>query len=134
VAEEFESSIEIFNRVLRHYHVPRNVVAAQERLLRGEKYEALRAPTPGVSPERVMRLLAAGTTDVYQVEPGGAADGRTIAEVNLRRRTGASIIAVVRGDTSHPNPPADLLLQPGDALVLVGSHAEIERAFAALGG
>jgi K+/H+ antiporter YhaU regulatory subunit KhtT len=39
------------------------------------------------------------------------------------------VIAVVRGQRSFPNPAPDLRLAPGDCLVLVGSHAEIESAF-----
>ena len=43
VAEEFEAAIEIFTRVLERFHVPRNVVRAQTRLLRGEGYRMLRS-------------------------------------------------------------------------------------------
>lgn len=39
------------------------------------------------------------------------------------------MIAVVRGEQSHPNPSSDLRLENGDCLVLVGSHEEIDRAF-----
>ena len=41
-------------------------------------------------------------------------------------------VAVVRDGTPLPNPDGELHLQAGDTLVLVGSHAEIERAFTAL--
>jgi K+/H+ antiporter YhaU regulatory subunit KhtT len=113
--------------------VPRNVVRAQTRLLRGEGYRMLRAPTlaEGVS-EAMLEALAAGTTDVFRVEPASAADGRTLRHLDLRRKTGASVIVVVRGDTDCPNPSADLVLEAGDDLVLVGSHAEVDGAFALL--
>ena len=135
IAEEFETSIEVFNRVLRHYHVPRNVVEAQEKILRSERYEALRstARTTAV-PERVLRFLAAGTTDVFFVDQETPGAGRTLAEPRVRESTGASVIAVVRGEKSHPNPPEDFRLEAGDSVVLVGSHAEIRRAFDLLGG
>ena len=44
------------------------------------------------------------------------------------------MIAVVRGEESRTNPPADYRLEAGDDLVLVGSHAEIDAAFALLEG
>ncbi|MEM8930217.1 MAG: NAD-binding protein, partial [Acidobacteriota bacterium] len=44
IAEEFETAIEIFNRVLRRLHTPRNVIRAQTRILRQEGYLALRRP------------------------------------------------------------------------------------------
>ncbi len=130
VAEEFETAIEIFTRVLARFHVPRNVVRAQTRLLRGEGYSMLRAPSlaEGVS-ETLLEALEAGTTDIFRVEKGGGAAGRTLRELDLRRQTGASVIAVVRGETSHPNPPAGMTLEPGDDLVLVGSHEQVDKAF-----
>ena len=135
VAEEFETAIEIFTRVLARFHVPRNIVRAQTRLLRGEGYRMLRAPTlsEGVS-EAMLEALAEGTTDVFRVEPASSAAGRTLRDLDLRRKTGASVIAVVRGETSFSNPSAELVLEPGDDLVLVGGHAEVDDAFALLGG
>ncbi len=134
VDEEFETAIEIFTRVLARFHVPRNVVRAQTRLLRGEGYRMLRAPslTEGVT-DAMLEALAAGTTDVFRVEPGSAAEGRTLQDLDLRRETGASVIAVVRGDETFSNPSADVALMAGDDLVLVGAHQEVEAAFELLG-
>lgn len=130
IAEEFETAIEIFTRVLEGYHVPRNVIRAQTRALRGESYAMLRTEAigKGVS-AAVLEALTAGTTDVFLAGAGSAVAGRTLKELDLRRRSGASVIAVVRGETPYPNPSADLVIEPGDNLVLVGSHAEIDRAF-----
>ncbi|MGE5234568.1 MAG: cation:proton antiporter [Acidobacteriota bacterium] len=133
IAEEFESSIEMFTRVLEAYHVPRNIIRAQTRVLRGEGYEMLRAPgIPGRVSGAVLAALAAGTTEVVRVEAGSPACGLTLGELDLRRRSGATVIAVVRGEHSQPNPAADFRLAPGDDLVLVGSHAEIEAALVQL--
>ncbi|HZI63518.1 MAG TPA: NAD-binding protein, partial [Thermoanaerobaculia bacterium] len=135
VAEEFETSIEVLNRVLRQYHVPRNVVAAQERVLRGERYEILRSPAgSGKVPAKVLELLAAGVTDVYFVAAGSPAAGRSLGDLDLRGRGGASVLAVVRGEKPLTNPGPDLTVEAGDSLVLVGSHGEIQRAFDLLEG
>jgi CPA2 family monovalent cation:H+ antiporter-2 len=135
VAEEFETAIEIFKLVLHRYHVPRNVVWAQIRVLRGEGYQMLRSPGrgEGVS-EAVLDALEAGTTDVFRLDRGSPVAGRSLRDLDLRRRTGATVLAVVREDEPHPNPAADTVLEAGDDLVLVGSHAEIDRAFVLLGG
>ena len=130
VSLEFESSIEIFNRTLAHYHVPRNVVRAQTRMMRGEGYRMLRAATlpEGVS-DTVLEALAFGTTDIYLVSSASPAAGQTLRSLDLRRRSGAMIIAVVRGDHPESNPDAEFRIEAGDHLVLVGSHAEVEAAF-----
>jgi Trk K+ transport system NAD-binding subunit len=52
-----------------------------------------------------------------------------LSELDLRRVSGVMVVAVVRDGKAFPNPEPDLLLGPGDDLVLVGSHAEIDRAY-----
>lgn len=128
LAEEFETSIEIFTRVLERYHVPRNVIQAQRRVLRAEGYELLRGAEREVS-QAVLDILAEGATDIYRINQGGFSDGKTIGEIDLRNLTGVSIIVVVREDDSYPAPGSDFLLEGGDYLVLHGGHAQMERAF-----
>jgi CPA2 family monovalent cation:H+ antiporter-2 len=134
VAQEFETAIEIFTRVLERYHVPRHIIRAQTRVLRGESYRMLRAPVQGRDiPEAVLDALTAGTTEVFQVEAASAACGRTLRQLDLRRRSGASVIALVRDGSSLPSPSPEVTLRRGDALVLVGSHQEIDQALVLLG-
>jgi CPA2 family monovalent cation:H+ antiporter-2 len=133
IAQEFESAIEIFTHVLELYHVPRNLVRAQTRLLRGEGYRMLRAERigQGVS-QAVLDALEAGTTDLFRVTADSGLAGRTLSELDLRAAGGATVIAVVRGEQSFVNPPPDLRLEAGDYFVLVGSHDQIERSFVVL--
>lgn len=134
VAEEFETAIEIFTRVLRRLHVPRNVVRAQTRLLRGEGYQMMRAESvKAEASAAVLRALEAGAVDVFQVAPGQAAVGQTLRDLDLRRRTGASVLALVRDEDPYPNPAPDMELRAGDALVLMGGHAEVDSAFREMG-
>ena len=133
VAEEFETAIEVFTRVLERFHVPRNVVRAQTRLLRGEGYRMLRSPhLRGEVSEALLDALAAGTTEACRLEPGSAAVGRSLRDLDLRKATGVTVIAVVRDGKPTPNPPPQLRLEQGDTLVLVGSHAEIDAALEVL--
>lgn len=130
IAEEFETAIEIFTRVLERYHVPRNVIRAQTLALRGESYLILRAPSlDGRLSQALLDVLAEGTTDIFRLDSGSPWAGQTIRDLNLRRRAGATIIAVVRGERSFTNPGPDMRLEAGDSLVLVGSHREMEQAF-----
>ncbi len=135
VAEEFETSIEVLSRVLERYHVPPNVIEAQTKVLRGEQYRRLRAPTePGRMSDAVLAALAAGTTAVFYVRAGSPADGRTIRDLDLRSRTGVTVIAVVRSGRPATNPPPDQDVRAGDSLVLVGSHSQLTSAFHELEG
>jgi len=130
ISEEFETSIELFTIVLNQLHIPRNVIRAQTKILRSDGYEMLRVPSPvkGVS-DKLIQILAAGTTDIFQVMDGHFAVGKSIKNIALRNKAGASIITVVKGEKNITNPPPSLILESGDSLVIVGSHAEIDAAF-----
>ncbi len=134
VAEEFESAIEIFTRVLAAYHVPRNIIRAETRVLRGEAYEMLRTDPLGEVSQAVLEALEAGTTDIYRLAGDSPVVGTSLSQLDLRQRTDCSVIAVVRGEESYPNPSPMMNLAAGDCLVLVGSHQQIDRAFQFLDG
>ena len=131
VPEEFETSIEIFTRVLEKYHIPRNVIDAQVKVLRGECYGMLRGSCSAVRPvaERIADLLAAGTAETYFVGGGSWPAGKTLGAIDLRGRTGATVLAVVRGEESFTSPGADFGIREQDTLVLVADHRNIDRAF-----
>ena len=59
--------------------------------------------------------------------------GRTIGDLGVRSETGASILAVVRGDEVIPNPGADLVLRAGDAVGVLGTP-EQRAAFRMIAG
>lgn len=54
--------------------------------------------------------------------------GRSLGEIRLRSSTGATAVAVTRGDVDHFSPPADMHLQPGDVVTVVGSDSARSRA------
>ncbi len=131
VPSEFETSVELFVRLLTHLGVPRHVVRLQESLIRADHYRALRGV--GASPElltRTQALIAAGIVERAQVLPGSEADGRTIGDLALRSRTGATILSLVRDDRPLPVPDAATALRAGDLVVLFGPHEAIDRALA----
>lgn len=52
--------------------------------------------------------------------------GATIGDTEARRRTGVSIVAVLRGDEASPAPGPDHKLEAGDTLLVVGTPRGIE--------
>ncbi len=133
VPQEFETSIEIFARTLEEFHIPANIIAAQVRLLREERYGVMRGLVPRrPSLERISELLNAGTTETYFVAGESRACGRSIKDLGLRSRTGATIIAIVRGERSFTSPPLDFQILEGDTLVLVANHRDMDAAFSFL--
>jgi TrkA domain protein len=81
--------------------------------------------------------MAATATAMQQVEglaldwltvgTGSPAAGTTIGEGGYRERTGASIVAVVRGGDTIPAPGPDFALTPGDVAVTVGTAESLDQ-------
>ncbi|MBI5969928.1 MAG: potassium channel protein [Deltaproteobacteria bacterium] len=131
IPEEFETSVEIFARVLRDYRIPGNIIQNQIDLIRSEGYAMFRTPTPGK--DRLASLTAVlekSLTDTFYVDAGRTdISGKSLSELGLRKKTGATIIAVVRKGEARTNPSADFKVETGDILVVLGSHAELNKAF-----
>ncbi|HUG85158.1 MAG TPA: cation:proton antiporter regulatory subunit [Euzebya sp.] len=68
------------------------------------------------------------TIDWLAVAPSWHAAGRTIGQSELRRRTGVTIIAVVRGNETLPSPGPGFVLHAGDTAVVVGTVDGIRDA------
>jgi CPA2 family monovalent cation:H+ antiporter-2 len=129
IAEEFETSIEIFSRVLHQYHVPGNIIANQISLVRFDGYKMLRGLS--LDQEKIGRLaalFAAATVDNVQVQPECACIGKTLKELDIRRSSGATVLAIVRNGEAVTNPGIDFHLEADDILVLLGAHKELDAA------
>ncbi|MBZ0111447.1 MAG: cation:proton antiporter [Thermoanaerobaculia bacterium] len=69
-----------------------------------------------------------------KVASSAPADGATLAELNLRCRTGATVVAICRGDTTIPLPTGHERLQADDLVAVSGSQEALERARAVFAG
>lgn len=92
----------------------------------GPRHRGAEAATLG----QVQHLLPGlGTLVPVRVAPGSAGAGISLAELNLRGRTGATAVALSRGgEDTMVFPTAKTLLHAGDLLALSGSHEAIEEA------
>ncbi|MGH7671478.1 MAG: NAD-binding protein, partial [Gemmatimonadales bacterium] len=135
IPEEFETSIEIFARVLAHYNVRREEIDRLIGEIRASQYEALR---PGSKP----RLALSGTLGAMPqmhverigLAPGSPVVGQSLAETGLRSRTGALVLAVRRGESDIATPEATFRLAAGDVLVVVGQPQQLRGAHRLLTG
>lgn len=84
----------------------------------------------------IARRLLPGLGDftALRIALGSPGDGRTLGQLNLRGRTGATIVALLRGDLRIAFPEAGERLQAGDLVALTGSHEAIGAAGAMLEG
>lgn len=129
IPEEFETSVEIFARVLQEYHVPRNVITLQVEMVRREGYSMLRGlRLEGKSLARFNQFLTGATADTFLVQQDAPGAHYTVGELKDHFQGRTSLLALVRDGVSVESPPMDYPLRPGDILVLLGSHADLDRA------
>ncbi|HYF37565.1 MAG TPA: cation:proton antiporter, partial [Prosthecobacter sp.] len=90
-------------------------------------------PLPPPGQDKMPALLRDATLVMHPIAHGSPAAGKVIAEVQLRSRTGASIVAIERGNDNIINPSIDEEIRPGDSVLLLGTEPQIEAARKALG-
>jgi CPA2 family monovalent cation:H+ antiporter-2 len=135
IPEEFETSIEIFSRVLREYGIARHLIQRQVATIRSEGYQMLRMPSlPIVDMGEIAEALKSASTETLFVEADSTAVGKTIGELKLRKTTGVTIIAITRDGHTEINPGAETTIQAGDVLVLLGGAEQIDLAIEEING
>ena len=130
IPEEFETSVEIFSRVLHRYLVPRDEIERQIREIRRSGYEMFRTISAAHGPALgLQRFLSGLSFEVYRIEATSPVAERTLQESAIRDRSGASVVAIHRADgTMVSNPPPETRLQPDDLILLLGTHQQISLA------
>ena len=133
IPEEFETSIEIFTKVLHHYQVPKNFLIEQIEKIRSGSYEVLRRmELPAKNLPEKCEILIDIDTETYLVKDRSYASGRSIKDLRIRTKTGATVIAVKRGSEIIPSPGLEFVFTPGDIVYLIGSKESLAKAFALL--
>jgi len=133
IPEEFETSIEIFSRVLRDYHIPNNIIEQQVELIRLEGYSMFRGLSlNSESLKKFSAYLTATLTESYLVLEDSWACGKTVGDINIFARTGAVIIALVRKNKPLPNPDLKLVVMAEDIFILLGSHVQLNKSLKTL--
>ena len=128
VAEEVEGGVEIMARLLRWLETPRNVIDEQVRDVRSTTQRSDRTNTIPRRPLSEMPGLSDLKIESLLVRPGMAAVGQSLIALELRKRTGALIVAIRRGDRLLDDPDPAAPLEPGDVAYLVGRKDAVKAA------
>ncbi|MBE0604830.1 MAG: cation:proton antiporter [Deltaproteobacteria bacterium] len=128
IPEEFETSVEIFSRVLREYHVPDHIISQQDELIRSGTYRILRergsSRGEGMLSE-FESFLRQKVIEVFFVSPDSPCAGRALADLPVGNGAGVVLLAVLRQDRAIVQPSPEEKLEAGDKLVLFGGHAPL---------
>jgi monovalent cation:H+ antiporter-2, CPA2 family len=128
IPEEFETSVEIFSRVLREYHVPDHVISQQEELIRSGTYRILRERDPSKDDRMLSEFetfLRQKVIEVFFVSPDSQWAGRPLGNLPVGDGAGIVLLAVLRQDRAIVQPSPEEKLEAGDKLVFFGGHAPL---------
>ncbi|CAG0995164.1 Putative cation/proton antiporter YbaL [Anaerolineales bacterium] len=126
---ELEGGLEIVRHALMKLGFPFQEISRYTDAVRHDHYN-LQIDTE--EEHRMLRELinAANSIEIrwFRVPEGSPLIGQSLGQANLRTRTGASIVAILRGDQIMANPKSATVFQKGDRVGMIGDEEEIKTA------
>lgn len=126
IPEEFETSVEIFARILAKYLIPRDEIDKLVGEIRADGYEMFRhlSETKSSLSDLDLEINDVEVTTL-RLAQGSPVAGKTLSDIALRKRHGVSVVAIRRNSKLLPNPGAETALNEDDVLYLLGSKDQI---------
>ncbi len=126
IPEEFETSIEIFTRVLMHYLVPRDEIEEFTEQIRQSNYEMMRSVQPEKFPKIKSLQIPNMEISVVAVRHTAAQlGGKTIMEIAFRSRHNISLLAIRRGEQFISRLSDDFTVELDDVIYIAGNSEAI---------
>lgn len=130
VPEEFETSVEIFSRVLKNYLIPRDQIEHCISEVRRDSYQMFRSMSRRHSHATgISGYLSGVELATFRVQAGSPLSGTQLCDGLLRNRSGATVLVIKRGDLVVSNPDPVWEFKPEDLVLTLGSTDQL--AFAA---
>jgi CPA2 family monovalent cation:H+ antiporter-2 len=135
IPEEFETSVEILNRVLHAYLIPQSEIEKFIDEVRADGYSMFRSLQPtGETHADLRQFMPHVEIDSYRVAQDAPIDGKTFAEVELRSKYGATALAVRRGTQTFANPEPEMQLKTGDVVIVMAKQEHAQQISALFRG
>ena len=128
IPEEYETSVEIFVRLLEKYLVPKENIEKIVNDLRANGYrmtEKTIVDTGIDSGFSIKDGLPGMDIQVLKVGRGSSFDGKTLSDLEFRKKHGVTVISVRRGSNLIYTPEGNFLLKANDACILLGKNEEL---------
>ncbi|HLD47387.1 MAG TPA: cation:proton antiporter [Desulfobaccales bacterium] len=129
VPEEFETSVEIFTLVLKKYLVAKEEIERFVTQVRADGYLVLR----GISKEEDSFSDGLGHLHDFEISTFRLTEqapltGKSLAQVELRKKYGVTVLAIRRNSQMLPNPEPDMQLAAGDLLIVMGTPDNLSKS------
>lgn len=128
IPEEFETSVEIFTRVLAKYMVDENKIEELVGKVRSDSYRMFRSLS--IQDDRFEKLsVRLPDIDVHHVHvcKGSAVVGKPVGKLKFLSDDGIKLLAIKHNDSIQTEIPENRKLQENDVLFLLGSRMVISK-------
>jgi len=135
IPEEFETSVEIFTRVLVKYFIPRDDIERLVSEVRSDGYEMFRRLSKASADFSDLKVeIPDVDISTFRISQRSPLIGKTLAQIGLRRHCGVTVVAIRRDGQILANPGADTPLHFNDELFVLGPHGRLGEAMCLLNG
>lgn len=117
---EFEAYLEMFSRALNHYLIPQGEIDRLLAKIRANGYKAFRSFEEKGKVEKLS--IPDFEINTLVIHKNSVAYQKSIKELDLRNKTGISILAIKRESQVHTNPSANFILEDKDIIYILGDH------------
>lgn len=128
IPEEFETSVEIFTRVLKKYLISQRTIDRFVQEIRADTYQMLRTQSP-LSSDLTDLAMTSPSLEISTliVDPQSYVSDRSLEALELRNQYKVSVVAIRRGKEVITNPAGDTTLISGDEVIVFGNLEDISR-------
>jgi len=127
IPEEFETSVEIFSRILHNFLVPVNDIEEFIELIRADNYDLFKGEKKLPKTFRPTKIPDFKVTCMRVNRDSGQLIGKSLSEIELRNKYAVNVIAISRKDEMMLNvKPEEKILQ-GDLIYIQGDQEHIDQ-------
>lgn len=123
IPEEFETSIELFNRVLNKYNIDEDEIMKFTNKIRGNRYELFTKINKNNKHKGFLSKLSDLRTYTVRIKKSSILIGKSLIEANLRENYSITILAIERDGDVTINPSPTFVINEGDSLLLFGENS-----------
>ncbi|WP_322823285.1 cation:proton antiporter [Chloroflexus sp.] len=126
---ELEGGLEVMRHTLLCLGYPATQVQGYTDAVRRDEYDtSVSSPAEHQALDQMVRAARGIEIAWRLVGERSPIVGQSLAEANIRARTGASVIALIRDQQLIANPKSSTIFHPGDLLGLIGESEQIAAA------
>ena len=130
IPEEFETSVEIFTRVLNQYFIPQKKIKEFVRNIRADNYEMLRGVIKRNPMQKLTEEFPNLTTACYEIEKENSEiTNKPIAETNIRNKFGVTVIGIKRNGELNTQIGPETTPKQGDVIFVFGKPEDLEQFY-----